>query len=174
MAGVASNEPTQRVSRNNSVVEGAWIGAGVGAAGAGAVALGAKARYNSLDKRQARDLEVLNNQKEYFTDRVEKVHNKFEGKADKIRSKGMDRTLQEMRIDQNNMKRNKRIQKEGVKLAKVNDDLAHVSNLQGLKDRHLYSRMGKGKGSLAILGASAIVGAGTGMLADAAVNRFAR
>jgi hypothetical protein len=162
MMAVSSNEPYSRVSQDNGVFDGALIGATVAAGGAGAGIYGARMNYKGIDKRNERDLQALNAKKDILMGSVDKIHNKFESKNEKARQG----RFSDMNIEMNNEKRNKKMQKIGKKLEPVNNSLAHHNNVQGIKDSHMYSKMGGGWRKAGIIGASAVVGGGVGMIAD--------
>ncbi len=170
MAGTESNEPFYRITMDNNVWDGALIGAGIGAVTSGAVVGAARMRYSGVDRRNARDLQILGNQKEFFEGEVDRAFNKFEGKKDRIRQASYDRDVREKKIDKINQKSKRKLDKLGARLQKVNDDLAHESNLEAIKQRTLYGRHMGGWRNAAIIGASSVIGGGVGMISDGLSN----
>ena len=77
MAGVASNEPYQRVSRDNGVFDGMLIGMAVAAGGASAGVFGARMHYNGIDRRVERDRARLESQLETQKQKAQRLENKF-------------------------------------------------------------------------------------------------
>jgi hypothetical protein len=159
------NEPYQRVSQDNGVFDGALIGAAVGAGGAGAGVFGTRMRYNGIEKRQQRDLGVLNRQKDLLTERADHLGDKFGSKLDKLNSKP-NSPKRDRKISNIEDKWDKKVGGIESKMNKIDRDLAHVSNLDGLKQKHAYSKMSGGWRKAGIIGASAVVGSGVGMIAD--------
>lgn len=159
------NEPYQRVSKDNGVFDGALIGAAVGAGGATAGVFGTRMHYGGIEKRQQRDLKALNNQKTYLEGQADRIGDKLGSKIDKLEGKRMNETKRQKKISKLEDKWDKKVGAIESKMHKVDKDLAHVSNLEGLKNKHLYSKMG-GWRNAAIIGASAVVGGGVGMIAD--------
>lgn len=72
MAGVAANDPYQRVATDNGVFDGALIGMAVGAGGAGAGVFGMRMHYNGIDKRSERQLKTIENQQQYHENGIAK------------------------------------------------------------------------------------------------------
>ncbi len=170
MPGPESNEPFYRITMDNDVWDGALIGAGIGAVSSGAVVGAAKMRYNGVEKRNARDKKVLQNQREHFEGEVDRAFNKFEGKKDRIRQSSSDRDIKAQKIEKINQKQAKKMEKLGARLQKVNDDLVHESNLEAIKKRTLYGRHMGGWKNAAIIGASSVIGGGLGMISDGLDN----
>ena len=77
MAGVASNEPYQRVSRDNGVFDGMLIGMAVAAGGASAGVFGARMHYNGIGQRVERDRARLESQLEAQKQKAQRLEDKF-------------------------------------------------------------------------------------------------
>lgn len=67
------NEPYQRVSQDNGVFDGAFIGATIAAGGAGAGVFGASMHYNGIEKRHANRTKQLDNHQQYHENKLAKA-----------------------------------------------------------------------------------------------------
>lgn len=78
------NEPYQRVSQDNSVFDGALIGAAIGMGGAGAGVFGVRMHYSGIDNRVKREQKRLQNEvnfRQSKVDQAEKAYGKTVDKA---------------------------------------------------------------------------------------------
>lgn len=184
---VATNEPYQRVSRDNGIFDGALIGAAVGAGGAGAHVFGSRMSYNGIDNRVKRQVQGLQNKLDHQISQVDNSKKKYDRAVDKAGPRFYESAHQELiekikrspdiqtrnSINQNVQgrvdKKFNKYEKAVERVADTSSELIKVStpeHLQGLKDNHRYSRHMGGWKSAAIIGASAVIGGGIGMISD--------
>lgn len=77
MAAVATNDPYQRVAKDNGVFDGAMIGAGIGAIGATAGVFGTRMSYNGIGKRVERDKQMLEGKLKHQQKQAQRAENKY-------------------------------------------------------------------------------------------------
>lgn len=185
---VAANEPYQRVSRDNGVFDGALIGAAVGAGGAGAGIFGARMSYNGIEKKANRMLSDMQGNLDNLADKEARINQRTDKKTDRIVNR--ERTVHMDSIDEqlNQQYNQRRVEKPLDRLdrahqknmGKVHDrmnkivgEFDTVSQPNYVKDRkaaHAYSKMGGSWKKAGIIGASAVVAGGVGMIADGIQN----
>lgn len=169
---VAANEPYKRVSKDNGVFDGAMIGAAVGAGGAGAGIFGARMSYNGIEGKTKRQLQEMDNGLSNLVDQEAKVNKKTNKKLDQISNRKNGR-FDNWRIekpldnlDKRHQKNMNRINSEAEKLATEFEKVSQPSYLDDRKAGHAYKKMGGGLKKAGIIGASAVVAGGVGMIAD--------
>lgn len=186
---MSSNEPYQRVSQENNPFDGALIGAAIGAGGATAGVFGARMHYNGIDnrvKRQINRLEKQLNRQMKAVDRAERSYNRYVGDRDiditddSLRQRMAEKLGTEPELSRVNERKRAKARKKFNRYYDALDDaadtakkLSRVSSegyADSLRRSHVYSRMG-GWRNAAIIGASAIIGGGLGMLIDEMANQ---
>lgn len=192
MAGTYSNEPYQRVSQDNGVFDGALIGMAIGGGGAGAGVFGARMNYNGIERRTQQSLNRMEAGMDQLVNRESKALDKYDAKIDRIvdrertynsntrsgmssaratnryNQRKVERPLD--KLDSAHQKNLSKINREFENIANAYDEISQPSYLSNKQASHLYSRRMGGWKNAAIIGASAVVGGGLGMLTDGMNN----
>jgi|GEM_PF-6796197 len=197
---VASNEPYQRVSRDNGVFDGMFIGMAVAAGGASAGVFGARMNYNGIDKSVQAAQGRINAGLEALSSREQKALERYDNKIDRIinreRTAGvtgnvnsrLERRNQKKlmnnpnivnlynkyfvekplnRLERNHQKTMERIRTDFNRLVEQNAHFEDPSYINNQKANHIYRKHMGGWKNAAIIGASAVIGGGIGMITDA-------
>jgi hypothetical protein len=175
---VAANEPYSRVSQENGVFDGGLIGMAIGAGGAGAGVFGARMSHNGIEKKATNAIQEMDGNLANLADKETSAINKYDKKIDKqVNRESTKNTrlanFKNRRIDKNLDKIDSRHQKNlgriNTRMDNVVDEFAEVSRPDYVKTKqasHAYSKHMGGWKNAAIIGASAVVSGGIGMLAD--------
>lgn len=185
---VATNEPYRRVSKDNGAFDGALIGAAVGAGGAGAGIFGARMSHNGIEKRAQREVARMDSSLNALANRESKAVENYNKKIDKIvdleRSSdpstrsgrmGSRKTQKhnfnkvEKPLDKLEAKHQKNLNKirtDVDRLANTFEEVSRPDYVSNKQAAHAYSKMGGGWRKAGIIGATAVVGGGIGMIAD--------
>lgn len=175
-----SNEPYQKVSQDNGVINGALIGLGVGGGAAGLGVLGARRSYNTIDKRSERNLLSVEAMQQNAENQMAKTQLDHQKNTEKVGPRMWQKNKYNTTLDRDYIQKvNGQIDQRRAKMDEKYDKKmnAHVENLSKISEKrerfnpdtmrrkHIYGKMGGWKNA-AIIGASAVVGGGIGALTD--------
>lgn len=177
------NEPYQRVSQNNSLVDGGMIGAGIGALATGGTMLGAGLHYRGIEGRVDKTKDRMLKDIDSLDQREAKATSRYNDKMDKIISKAKDpdgrtgrreaeafnRNRVEKPLEKLETKHQKNLSKIRDKSSTIMTQFAELESsdyLSNKQSKHMYSKMGGGFKKAAIVGASAVIGGAVGVIGD--------
>lgn len=184
---MAANDPYQKVSENNGVFDSSLIGAAIGAGGAGAGVFGSRMHYGGIQRRADRDLKRidigLNNLSRREGQAVDKYNDKMSSIIDREKtiggrsgSRGAHRFNERKvekpldRLEKHHQKSMSSIHGEFDSMSKSLGKVSDPNYVQTRQDSHMYSKMGGKWAKAGIIGASAVVGGGLGMITDGLTN----
>ncbi len=185
---VDSNHPYQYVSKNNSVVDGGLIGAVIGAGIAGSAIGVSGLNYRGIENRRDHQVSKIDKnlnkledarvaQGQSYSQKMNILRNMRMPLADSLDDHSIGRKLIEGynsviddRVNKTNDQYSNRISKlinQSSDLKNQKQALMDPSYVKNAQQNHIYNKIGGWRAKAGIIGASAVVGGGLGVITDA-------